>query len=144
MPTERLSGDSSLVDVLDRVLDKGVVIDAWPDPTSGGIVLGDARVVVDSVTTYPQDPDGADSSDDAPGIPPPDAPTAPPRGPRTGRPSPPATSAAWPIDESAFDTTENVRPVLRRSARTGRREWSTNRESISTMNASLDLGFHSL
>jgi hypothetical protein len=29
MPVERASGGSSLIDVLDRVLDKGIVIDAW-------------------------------------------------------------------------------------------------------------------
>ncbi len=29
MAVERISGGSSLIDVLDRVLDKGIVIDAW-------------------------------------------------------------------------------------------------------------------
>ena len=29
MAVERVSGGSSLIDVLDRVLDKGIVIDAW-------------------------------------------------------------------------------------------------------------------
>ena len=29
MPVERASGGTSLIDVLDRVLDKGIVIDAW-------------------------------------------------------------------------------------------------------------------
>ena len=29
MPVERAAGGTSLVDVLDRVLDKGIVIDAW-------------------------------------------------------------------------------------------------------------------
>ena len=29
MPVERAAGGTSLIDVLDRVLDKGIVIDAW-------------------------------------------------------------------------------------------------------------------
>jgi len=29
MAVERASGGTSLIDVLDRVLDKGIVIDAW-------------------------------------------------------------------------------------------------------------------
>ena len=43
-----------LVDVLDRVLDKGVVIDAWMRVALGGIelVTVEARVVVASIDTY--------------------------------------------------------------------------------------------
>jgi gas vesicle structural protein len=43
-----------LIDVLDRVLDKGVVIDAWVRMSAAGIdlVTVDARVVVASLETY--------------------------------------------------------------------------------------------
>ena len=45
---------TSLVDVLDRVLDKGIVIDAWVRVSVVGIDLltVDARVIVASVDTY--------------------------------------------------------------------------------------------
>jgi len=33
MSVERVQGGTSLIDVLDRVLDKGIVIDAWVDST---------------------------------------------------------------------------------------------------------------
>jgi len=39
MSIERASGDSSLIDVLDRVLDKGIVIDAWVRLSLVGIDL---------------------------------------------------------------------------------------------------------
>ena len=39
MPVERSSGGSSLIDVLDRVLDKGIVIDAWVRVSLVGIDL---------------------------------------------------------------------------------------------------------
>src|SRR2546425_7676512 len=44
----------SLVDVLDRVLDKGIVIDAWVRVSLVGIelVTVEARVVVASISTY--------------------------------------------------------------------------------------------
>ena len=47
-------GGSSLVDVLDRVLDKGIVIDAWARVSLVGIEILciEARVVVASVDTY--------------------------------------------------------------------------------------------
>lgn len=47
-------GGSGLVDVLDRVLDKGIVIDAWARVSLVGIeILSiEARVVVASVDTY--------------------------------------------------------------------------------------------
>jgi hypothetical protein len=53
MALERSSG-TSLVDVLDRVLDKGIVIDAYVRVTLVGIdLIGvEARVVVASVETY--------------------------------------------------------------------------------------------
>ncbi len=54
MPVERTQGGTSLIDVLDRVLDKGIVIDAWVRVSLVGIeILSiDARVVVASVDTY--------------------------------------------------------------------------------------------
>jgi hypothetical protein len=54
MPIERGSAESSLIDVLDRVLDKGIVIDAWVRVSVVGIelVTVEARVVVASIATY--------------------------------------------------------------------------------------------
>jgi hypothetical protein len=54
MPVERASGGTSLVDVLDRVLDKGIVIDAWVRVSLVGIdlITVEARVVVASIDTY--------------------------------------------------------------------------------------------
>ncbi len=45
---------SSLVDVLDRVLDKGIVIDAWVRLSVVGIDLLtiEARIIVASIETY--------------------------------------------------------------------------------------------
>jgi hypothetical protein len=54
MPVERVSSQASLMDVLDRVLDKGVVIDAWVRLSLVGIdlITLEARVVVASIETY--------------------------------------------------------------------------------------------
>jgi hypothetical protein len=54
MPVEKSIASSSLVEVLDRILDKGIVIDAWVRISAVGIeVLAiEARVVVASVETY--------------------------------------------------------------------------------------------
>jgi gas vesicle structural protein len=54
MAVERVSGGASLIDVLDRVLDKGIVIDAWVRISLVGIdlVTVEARVVVASIDTY--------------------------------------------------------------------------------------------
>jgi hypothetical protein len=56
MPLERASNGTSLVDVLDRVLDKGIVIDAWVRVSLAGIdlITIEARVVVASIQTYLQ------------------------------------------------------------------------------------------
>ena len=53
MAVERVSGGSSLIDVLDRVLDKGIVIDAWVRISLVGIdlITVEARVVVASIDT---------------------------------------------------------------------------------------------
>ena len=54
MPVERTTGGTSLIDVLDRVLDKGIVIDAWVRVSLVGIdlITVEARVVVASIDTY--------------------------------------------------------------------------------------------
>ena len=54
MPVERAAGGTSLVDVLDRVLDKGIVIDAWVRVSLVGIdlITVEARVVVASIDSY--------------------------------------------------------------------------------------------
>ncbi len=54
MVIERASSNSSFIDVLDRVLDKGIVIDAWVRVSLVGIdlVTVEARVVVASIATY--------------------------------------------------------------------------------------------
>ena len=39
MPVERAPGGTSLIDVLDRVLDKGIIIDAWVRVSLVGIDL---------------------------------------------------------------------------------------------------------
>ena len=54
MAVEKAIGSSSLVEVVDRILDKGIVIDAWVRVSLVGIELLaiEARVVVASVETY--------------------------------------------------------------------------------------------
>lgn len=54
MALERTPSGTSLIDVLDRVLDKGIVIDAWVRVSLVGIdlVTVEARIVVASIDTY--------------------------------------------------------------------------------------------
>jgi len=54
MAVEKTMASSSLVEVIDRILDKGVVIDAWARVSLVGIeILAiEARVVVASVETF--------------------------------------------------------------------------------------------
>jgi len=54
MNIERAGAGSSLVDVLDRVLDKGIVVDAWVRVSIVGIdlVTVEARVIISSIDTY--------------------------------------------------------------------------------------------
>lgn len=54
MAVEKTNASSSIVEVVDRVLDKGVVIDAWARVSLVGIELVsiEARIVVASVETY--------------------------------------------------------------------------------------------
>ncbi len=54
MALERRAVGSSMIDVLDRVLDKGIVIDAWMRVSLAGIDLLtiQARITVASIDTY--------------------------------------------------------------------------------------------
>ena len=54
MALERPTTSSSIIDVLDHVLDKGIVIDAWVRVSLVGVdlVTIEARVVVASIATY--------------------------------------------------------------------------------------------
>ena len=54
MALERTSSTTSVIDVLDHVLDKGIVIDAWVRVALVGIDLLtiEARVVVASISSY--------------------------------------------------------------------------------------------
>jgi gas vesicle structural protein len=54
MAVEKTLASTSLAEVIDRILDKGIVIDAWVRVSLVGIeLLGiEARVVVASVDTY--------------------------------------------------------------------------------------------
>lgn len=54
MAVEKVNSSSSLAEVIDRILDKGVVIDAWVRVSLVGIELLaiEARVVIASVETY--------------------------------------------------------------------------------------------
>ena len=54
MAVEKTIASSSLVEVIDRVLDKGIDIDAWARVSLVGIELlaVEARVVLASVETY--------------------------------------------------------------------------------------------
>ncbi|OGR11526.1 MAG: gas vesicle synthesis protein GvpA [Desulfobacterales bacterium RIFOXYA12_FULL_46_15] len=54
MAVEKTNASSSLVEVIDRILDKGVVIDAWARVSLVGIELLaiEARVVLAGVETY--------------------------------------------------------------------------------------------
>ena len=54
MAVEKVNSSSSLAEVVDRILDKGVVIDAWVRVSLVGIELLsiEARIVIASVETY--------------------------------------------------------------------------------------------
>ena len=54
MAVEKINASSSLAEVVDRILDKGVVVDAWVRVSLVGIELlaVEARVVVAVVDTY--------------------------------------------------------------------------------------------
>ena len=54
MAVEKAIGSTSLAEVIDRILDKGIVVDAWVRLSLVGteILALEARVVVASVETY--------------------------------------------------------------------------------------------
>jgi hypothetical protein len=54
MAVEKTNASSSLVEVIDRVLDKGIVVDAWVRVSLVGIELLaiEARIVTASVETF--------------------------------------------------------------------------------------------
>jgi len=54
MAVEKTNSSSSLAEVIDRILDKGIAIDAWVRVSLVGIELLaiEARVVIASVETY--------------------------------------------------------------------------------------------
>jgi len=54
MAVDKAIASSSLVEVVDRILDKGVVVDAWVRVSLVGIELlaVEARIVVASVETF--------------------------------------------------------------------------------------------
>jgi hypothetical protein len=54
LASDRTAGSTNLVDVIERVLDKGVVIDAWVRVSLVGLDLLtiETRVVVASIETY--------------------------------------------------------------------------------------------
>ena len=54
MAVEKTNSSSSLAEVIDRILDKGIVIDAWVRVSLVGIELLaiEARIVIASVETY--------------------------------------------------------------------------------------------
>jgi len=69
MEIER-TGTSSLIDVLDRVLDKGIVIDAWVRLSLMGIdlITVEARIVVASIATYLQYYPAIEEASRVPGV----------------------------------------------------------------------------
>jgi gas vesicle structural protein len=54
MAVEKTNSSSSLAEVIDRILDKGIVVDAWVRVSLVGIELlaVEARIVIASVETY--------------------------------------------------------------------------------------------
>jgi gas vesicle structural protein len=55
MMVRRSAREAQMVDLLDRILDKGIVIDVWARVMLAGIDLGirwEARMVVASIDTY--------------------------------------------------------------------------------------------
>jgi len=56
MPVERTADRTSFLDALDRVLDKGIVIDAWMRASLGGVgidlITVETSVIVVSIATY--------------------------------------------------------------------------------------------
>jgi hypothetical protein len=64
MSVERQGSETSLIDILDRILDKGIVIDAWMRVSLVGLDLltVEARVIVASIETYLQSTEALSAS----------------------------------------------------------------------------------
>jgi len=58
MPVARNPGNTSIVDILDRVLDQGIRVEGWPRSAMTGPrpLVGQLRVTVQSVETYLERP----------------------------------------------------------------------------------------
>jgi hypothetical protein len=58
MPVARNPGNTSIVDILDRVLDQGIRVEGWPRSAMTGPrpPVGQLRVTVQSVETYLERP----------------------------------------------------------------------------------------
>jgi len=71
MALKRAATQTSLIDVLDRVLDKGIVIDAWVRISLIGLDLlqVEARIVVASINTYLTHARSLESNSIAPTLP---------------------------------------------------------------------------
>ena len=71
MALKRAGTQTSLIDVLDRVLDKGIVIDAWIRVSLVGLDLlqVEARIVVASINTYLTHAGSLESNTIAPPLP---------------------------------------------------------------------------
>jgi gas vesicle structural protein len=108
MAVERAGGTTSLIDVLDRVLDKGIVIDAWVRVSLVGIdlITVEARVVVASIDTYLKYSEAVGST----------APLARPQGELTAHQNVIAENAALRAELAA---TKNRRPARRRAVTEG-------------------------
>jgi hypothetical protein len=54
MGLDRIAASSNVIDILDHVLDKGIVVDAWLRVSIGGIdlITVEARMLVASLQTY--------------------------------------------------------------------------------------------
>jgi hypothetical protein len=58
MPVARNPGNTSIVDILDRVLDQGIRFEAWPRSALKGprLVEGPIRITVEAVETHLEHP----------------------------------------------------------------------------------------
>jgi gas vesicle structural protein len=70
MALKREATETSLIDVLDRVLDKGIIIDAWVRVSLVDIDLlqVEARIVIASISTYLTHARSLESNTIAPGF----------------------------------------------------------------------------
>ncbi len=68
MAVERVPGGSKLIDVLDRVLDKGIVLDPGvrTSPVGIDLITVEARVVVASIDTHVESSDAVGPTDPEP------------------------------------------------------------------------------